>query len=272
MSTQLTLHEVAQALDVHYMTVYRYVRLGLLPARKSGSRWSVEQSDLTSFLGEERNIGDSDAPWAARLESRMIAGDATGAWGVVEAALSAGHTPASIYSELLAPAMEEIGKRWERGEVDVADEHLASAVAMRIVGRLGPRFTRRGRTRGTVLCAMPEGDQHGLGSAMVADTIRAAGFEALDLGANTPLSAVTLAVRRLDDLKALCLSINNTQALERGREIVAAVKELDPDVVVVAGGRAVRTEDAAVQLGVDGWGTTLADAVDLVEAAATSRL
>ncbi len=270
MSAQLTLHEVAESLNVHYMTVYRYVRLGLLPARKSHGQWRVEQADLAAFRSEARGTGDADAPWAARLESRMMVGDATGAWGVVEAALGAGRTPASIYSEVLAPAMESIGRRWERGEVDVADEHLASAVAMRIVGRLGPRFGRRGRTRGTVLCAMPEGDQHGLGSAMVADVIRAAGFETLDLGANTPLSAVTLAVRRLEDLTALCLSINNSQAVERGREIVAAVKEIDPGLVVLAGGRAVRSEDAATRLGVDGWGTTLADAVDLVEAAATA--
>ncbi|MCU1344909.1 MAG: hypothetical protein JWL70_1175, partial [Acidimicrobiia bacterium] len=32
--SELTLHEAADALGVHYMTVYRYVRLGLLPARK----------------------------------------------------------------------------------------------------------------------------------------------------------------------------------------------------------------------------------------------
>ena len=32
----LTLHEAADVLGVHYMTAYRYVRLGLLPAAKAG--------------------------------------------------------------------------------------------------------------------------------------------------------------------------------------------------------------------------------------------
>ena len=32
---EVSLHEAAAMLDVHYMTAYRYVRLGLLPAHKA---------------------------------------------------------------------------------------------------------------------------------------------------------------------------------------------------------------------------------------------
>ena len=34
----LTLHEAAELLGVHYMTAYRYVRLGVLPAVKVGAK------------------------------------------------------------------------------------------------------------------------------------------------------------------------------------------------------------------------------------------
>ena len=274
MSSQhsLSLHDVAEELDVHYMTVYRYVRLGLLSAHKSGSQWRVDAEDLASFRTSERKGGDVAAPSAERLEGRMVAGDAAGAWLVVEAALAAGHPPLYIYSDVLSPAMTRIGRRWERGDLDVADEHLATAVAMRIVGRLGPRFARRGRTRGTVLCAMPEGDQHGLSSAMVADVIRSVGFETLDLGANTPLAALTTAVDRLDGLKAICLSINNAATFETAIEMVTAVKRINPHLPVVAGGRAVGSDEDAARLGVDGWGITLNDAIELLEAAVAGEL
>jgi excisionase family DNA binding protein len=36
---ELTLHEAADLLGVHYMTAYRYVRLGLLHASKAGVSW-----------------------------------------------------------------------------------------------------------------------------------------------------------------------------------------------------------------------------------------
>jgi excisionase family DNA binding protein len=43
---RITLQEAAALLDVHYMTAYRYVRTGRLPARQEGMRWTVAVSDL----------------------------------------------------------------------------------------------------------------------------------------------------------------------------------------------------------------------------------
>ena len=48
----LSLHEAAEALGVHYMTAYRYVRLGVLPAHREGRSWRVRRVDLDT-LGEE---------------------------------------------------------------------------------------------------------------------------------------------------------------------------------------------------------------------------
>ena len=97
----------------------------------------------------------------------MLAGDGAGSWQVVEAAMASGVEPADVYVDILAPALHRVGAAWQRGEVGVEQEHLASGVAASIIGRLGPRFRRRGRHRGTVLVAMPVGERHGLGVAMV---------------------------------------------------------------------------------------------------------
>ena len=40
----LTLQEAADELGVHYMTAYRYVRLGVMEASKSGGVWQVQRS------------------------------------------------------------------------------------------------------------------------------------------------------------------------------------------------------------------------------------
>ena len=45
-SGQLSLHEAADLLGVHYMTVYRRVRLGILPARKIGGTWMIDRADV----------------------------------------------------------------------------------------------------------------------------------------------------------------------------------------------------------------------------------
>ena len=198
-ASTVSLHDGAEILGVHYMTIYRYVRLGLLPAHKEGGSWRVRVSDLEDFQAEAASSPsgrNADAPWDERLEARMLAGDVNGAWSVVEAALASGSEPADIYMDVLAPALAKVGRRWEDGEIDVAEEHLATAVASRIIGRLGPRFSRRGRPRGTVITAMPPGDRHGLGLAMLADILRGAGYVVLDLGPDTPIPSLVFAVER----------------------------------------------------------------------------
>ena len=153
----LTLRECADRLGVHYMTAYKYVRMGRLPAVKVGSEWRVLESDLAAFLGADP-VASGPSPWADRLAGRLLVGDQAGAWSVLEAAMSSGLDPGDVYLEVLAPALRAIGDGWRAGIVSIAAEHRASAVADGLIGRLGPRFTRRGRKRGRVLIGSPPGE------------------------------------------------------------------------------------------------------------------
>ena len=45
---ELSLQETAERLDVHYMTAYRYVRTGQLPARRERGEWRVLEADVVS--------------------------------------------------------------------------------------------------------------------------------------------------------------------------------------------------------------------------------
>lgn len=262
----LTLQAAAERLGVHYMTVYRYVRLGLLPATKEGGSWRVDLADLKSFkLPTPGRRSSEPAPWSDRLEARMVAGDLNGAWGVVEAALASGTEPAEVYQEILSPALESIGRRWADGELAVEDEHLASAVAARLIGRMGSRFNRRGRSRGTVIAAMPPGDRHAMAVAMVSDVLRGAGYEVLDLGADTPVASLEAAIRRTDAVRAVCVSVVYEPALEAAAAMVAAAKAmLGPDTPVLVGGGAVVDAERARELGADGYAPDVATLVEVV--------
>lgn len=268
-SSEITLHEAAERLGVHYMTAYRYVRLGQLPARKESGTWRVSVSDLEAFRGPATSPpGRGEAPWSERLRARMVAGDVAGAWGVVEAALTAGTEPARIYTEVLAPALTAIGEGWAEGELGIEDEHLATAVASRLVGRLGPRFARRGRPRGTVVVAMPPGERHGLGSAMLADVLRGAGFAVLDLGPDTPVASLEATLRRLPEVSAVCVSVAyaHPDTLSAAAEMVAVARSASgPATPVLVGGGAVQSAEEASALGADGWAPDPLGAVDLID-------
>ena len=251
--TDLTLHEVADELGVHYMTAYRYVRIGVLPARKAGRTWRVSRDDLDAYLTKDsRPTLRGDAPWEERLSRRLVAGDEAGAWKVVEAALAAGSTAEDAVTQVIAPAMRRVGDLWEQGEIGVDEEHTASAVCLRLLGRLGSRFARRGVSRGTVVVGTTREDLHGLPTAMVAEALRQAGFEVIDLGPMVPPEAFAATAARTDRLVAVGVSATLAGQDDAVRETVAKVREA-VEVPVVVGGRAIESAAHASALGADGY-------------------
>ena len=274
MTAEITLQDAAQQLGVHYMTVYRYVRTGRLEARKHDGQWWVRPGDLTNLQNPvELAAPRSDARprrrrwdrYIERLVPRLIDGDEAGAWGVVESTLTAGAAPIEIHVDLIGPCMRDVGDRWEAGTLTVGGEHRASAVAQRLVGRLSPRFARRGRRRGTVVLAGAPGDIHALPVALVADVLRGGGFEVIDFGANTPSRDVALAASENDNVVAVALSASTGGREDELRATIADIRSVTNGMPILLGGPAVADAALATSLGATGWAPDARSAVELVE-------
>lgn len=269
----LTLHEAAAELGVHYMTAYRYVRLGQLTAEKDGGSWKVLRADLDAFrAGAAAAASDASesggrrrAPWAERLESRLLVGDARGAWGVIENAMAGGADLDAVYLEVVAPAMASIGDRWERGQLDIAVEHRATGIVLRLIGRLGPRFVRRGRTRGAVVLGAPAGERHSLPVSLMSDMMRLRGWEVSDLGADVPAASFLHAVLTTPDVAAIGISITTSAGLVPAQAALETVRQAAPDLLLVVGGLAVHDADHARSLGADALATSADEFVTLIE-------
>ncbi len=215
------LRAAAEQLGVHYMTAYRYVRIGTLPARKVDGAWQVRLGDLRAVADQEPARpgpgGIRWGPYRRQLRERLVAGDEPGAWSIVERALVSGAPAQDIHLELMVPVLGEIGDAWARGEFDVADEHRASNVAARLIGRLGPSFARRGRKRATVVIGSAPGDQHSMPLAILGDIIRGQGLAVVDLGANTPAESFVESVRKHDDVIAVAIGVGSDEIVEAAR-------------------------------------------------------
>ena len=258
----LGLREVSEALGVHYMTAYRYVRTGQLPAHLEGDVWKVHRSDVKIFLeapkGQpgrraEHQPQDAHLVFAPRLQARLIAGDESGAWKVIEAAMVSGATPNDAYLLLLAPSLAAIGDQWERGHITIAQEHIASAIALRIIGRLGPRFTSRGQRRGTVILGSAPGDQHSIATAILADLVRGAGFRAIDLGPNTPAESFCMAAATASKLCLVGISCSTNNAARSARRVTEALRAQGYLGPIIVGGNGVRSRRAAANSGASDW-------------------
>jgi excisionase family DNA binding protein len=269
----LSLQEAADQLGLHYMTVYRYVRTGKLPAAQDGMVWRVRAGDVNAL--EKRGKTKRRSPFRPDIspdtrrafEARLLAGDSSGAWWLVEGRLGGGLDPADVLTTLVSPALRSIGERWADGDLNVADEHRATAMAQRIIGRLGLQFGRPGRSRGTVVLAAPAGDLHALPVAIVADLLRWRGFDVSELGANTPPDALANAVSQAHRLVAVGIASTTTGQDAQVARSVEAVRATEPTTAILLGGGAIRDSLHVRALGAEIW--TGHDGLNVVESIET---
>lgn len=275
----LNLKQVALRLGVHYMTAYRYVRQGRLPARQDGTSWLVDEVDLERFRAERdegaTTAGDPEerlrVDWSERVRVQLVMGNEAEAWGVVEQALASGVTPQRAFLDLLGRTVADVGALVDGGEASTADLHIATSTAQRVAVRLGARFRRRRRSRGTVVLGAPPGELHALPIAIIADLLRLDAFTVLELGADVPPDAFAVAAERAERPAVVGLGVTRIDHIDAARQVVAAVRDAAPDVPVLVGGQAVRSAEVAAVLGVDAWadGETIGATV---EALITGRM
>ena len=196
-----------------------------------------------------------------RLTSLLVQGDEAEAWRLLQVALGSAYRPEDLYFDVLGPAMRRVGDDWATGRLDVADEHRATVVMYRLVGRLGPLFARRGTTRGAIVLGAPMGDPHGLASALVADPLRGRGFSITDLGANTPAASWANTIAGTQRVVGVGVVVSTPVDDALVAATLATIKTHHHGPVVL-GGVAIRDQAHAVALGGDIWTTSTREAVD----------
>jgi excisionase family DNA binding protein len=274
----VNLKQAAAALGVHYMTAYRYVRQGKLPAERDGTEWRIARTALTAFKVDSSpsRSTHTSAPelgvrWDSRVERCLLAGDETAAWSVIQQALAAGHSPTDCYLDVIARALSSIGEQWARDELSIADPFLATAVATRLVARLGARFRRPGRSRGTVVFGAPPGELHSLPIAIVSDLVRLKGFDVLELGANVPAAAFVSSVARTPRLVCVGIGVTQPGLLTSVQDVVDSVRDVDTRIPIIVGGLAVAEFESVLLRGVTAVADDGRSAVAIIETLASSR-
>ena len=196
----------------------------------------------------ERYLGDA------------LAGHRQRAVSVALDLLDEGVPKSRILCEVLAPAQRETGRRWQRGELTVADEHIVSGATHSAVEALA---TTEAVTpaQGLVAVVCAEGEWHALPALMFVEELRDHGQGVLCLGPSVPAGDLpAVFARHQPDAVAISCSV----ALHyRGVTAVADAAHTH-GLPVLAGGRSLTSRRAAA-LGADGWATDVRDAADLLD-------
>ena len=97
--------------------------------------------------------------------------------------------------DVLLPYLRDLGERWERGEVSVAQEHFASIVLRGRLLALARGWDRGAGPRALLACA--PGERHDLGLIVFGLALRQHGWRITYLGPDTPVDTLHDASREL---------------------------------------------------------------------------
>ncbi|MCC7541114.1 MAG: MerR family transcriptional regulator [Deltaproteobacteria bacterium] len=144
---------------------------------------------------------------------------------------------------LIAPIVREVGDRWERGELTVAQEHAASALLRNVLGALLRTFVPAPDAP-VAVSTTPPGERHEFGALMVALLAAARGWRTLYLGPDLPAEE-TIGVSKMVGARLLMLSSATSADPERRKHVRKIVRGVGRTTRVVLGGMGAESFGAA---------------------------
>ena len=111
------------------------------------------------------------------LYDAVCAGEATAALAAAEEALDAGAGAEMLLFEAMIPALEEVGSRFEAGEVFLPEMLIAARAMQAVMDRIRPLIVEAGVEKaGRFLIGTVAGDIHDVGKKLVGVMLVGAGF------------------------------------------------------------------------------------------------
>ena len=157
-----------------------------------------------------------------------------------------------IVNEVLIPALDYVGSRFEAGKLFLPQLILSAAVTQASSDVIKEKLAAAGNNtqdNGKVVLATVKGDIHDIGKNIVKLLLENYGFTVIDLGRDVPPEAVVEAVKK-EGAKLVGLSALMTTTLPSMKETIEKLHEAGLDCKVVVGG-AVLTPEYAKEIRAD---------------------
>lgn len=179
-----------------------------------------------------------------------VGDDARAMLDYVDARLDAGSSVETIFVQLLAPAARRLGQYWEDDSGDFVDVTMGlwriQEVLRELTARVPPTMRQGHGARRALFSPMP-GEQHSLGTLMVAETFQRGGWDSDVLLEPAQSELIEKAAKEHFDLIGLTISCDcPTAAISSLVKTIKAVSP-NPHIRVMIGGRVVNEQPELVE-------------------------
>ncbi|MGR3762716.1 cobalamin B12-binding domain-containing protein [Rossellomorea sp. NS-SX7] len=167
----------------------------------------------------------------------ILKGDVQSVTELYSSSIQSKADPLTFYESVVKPSMYRIGDLWEKNQITVADEHLATATLKYLLASVyTPYEVSERRPKGLLFCI--EGEQHSLGLELANEIFKEQHWNTRYLGANVPVKDAVTFVRAWKP-QAVAISIGMTTTIPQLRNCLEEIEKVQPDIKILVGGRLI---------------------------------
>ncbi len=199
-------------------------------------RTSAVLSALDARVSAERaRLRSGAADQCARFVERLLAGDRAAARSLARRTIH-DMGAETFYSEVLVPALHEIGRRYAAREISISTEHLATGIASAVLAEVNAAMKEAPPGSPEVVLCVPEGEDHALALQVAEGLLRRKGYRTLNVAGSAPAQSVVEFVRARRPA-AVLISVTMSNRLEPGRRLARRLLQETPGLRVAIGGQ-----------------------------------
>ncbi|MDT9025962.1 MULTISPECIES: cobalamin B12-binding domain-containing protein [Rossellomorea] len=143
----------------------------------------------------------------------------------------------TFYEKIIKPSMYRIGDLWEKNQITVADEHLATATLKYLLATI---FTHQealeNHPKALLFCI--EGEHHSLGLELANEVFKEKQWNTRYLGANVPVKDALTFIEAWEP-HVVGISIGMTTELTRLKACIEKIREHNQEIEILVGGRLI---------------------------------
>jgi len=209
----VTPRQVARAIGLSESSLKRWCDSGRIKTvRTAGGHRRLPLTAVLRFLRDEghrlvepellglpSNTGRGDRVLdraGVQLVDALAPGEAAVVRQIVFDLYLAGHRISTIADRAIAPAFEEIGRRWECGDLEIYRERRACEIVSNALGELAATLDPPEPDAPLALGGTTETDPYALPTRLVEIVLRSCGWRATSLGTRLPADTLCAALRQ----------------------------------------------------------------------------
>lgn len=169
-----------------------------------------------------------------------------------------------IVNEYLIPALDEVGSKYEKGELFLPQLIQSAETVKNAFSILKTEIAKsntKSISKGKIIVATVKGDIHDIGKNIVKVILENYGYEMIDLGKDVPIKTVVEEAKN-HEVSLIGLSALMTTTLKSMEETIKALREDGYNGKIFVGG-AVLTKDTAERIGADFYAKDAKESVEI---------